>query len=291
VGEAVRGLRTGVQFAGLSQTLRSLLVTSARPREGKSTIASSLAVALASSGTPTVLIDADLRKPRIHKLFGVADNSTGLSTVLHGQVPLASALRNAPGVENLVLLPAGPSPDNAADLLWPGGVYSARVTIKTVVDELANAGYLVVVDAPPVLPVADALTVSRAVDGVVFVLAAGSARERDVTRAFELLGQAGANVIGVAVNKLTRSGGGYGYGYGYGYGESNGNGSGGRGERSSTSTGAAAESVGALNLVDLRAAVGAAGSPEGPAPDPAHGTEGYGAPGGLRNPLSGNGSV
>ncbi|MGD9750838.1 MAG: polysaccharide biosynthesis tyrosine autokinase, partial [Acidimicrobiia bacterium] len=260
VGEAVRGLRTGVQFASLQQPLRSILVTSARPREGKTTIAVSLAVALAHSGTPTVLIDADLRKPRAHKALGMGDPGGGLSSVLQGTVSVASALRNAPGVANLLVIPAGPPPANAADLLAAGSVGAARLQLKAVIDELVRAGYAVVVDAPPVLPVADALTVSRSVDGVVFVLAAGSARVRDVTRAFELLDHAGATVVGVTVNKLSRSGGGYGREYGYGYG-TNGRSGGGSGKRSTVNGSTApAPNEAALDLVDLRATLASAGA-------------------------------
>lgn len=280
VGEAVRGLRTSVQFAGLTQPMRSVLVTSSRPKEGKSTIAASLAVALAHSGTPTVLVDADLRKPRVHKVFGLTDNGVGLSSVLQGRSALSAALRDAPGVSNLLVLTAGPSVANAADLLWPGGAAGSTITMQAIVDELVRAGYQVVVDAPPVLPVADALTISRAVDGVVYVLAAGQARERDVTRAFELLAQAGANVIGVAVNKLSRGAGGYG-GYGYGYGDS-----GRSGRSAATPAPVAADSQAQLSLVDLRAAVGASTQPPGgAAPQAASG----GSP--LHNPLSGNGSA
>lgn len=281
VGEAIRGLRTGVQFSGLNGQMKSVLFTSARPKEGKSTIAASLAVAMAHSGAPTVLVDADLRKPRVHKIVDLADNSVGLSSVLAGEVALGAALRAAPGVPGLLVLTSGPSPANAADLLSPGhGGHG--VTIKSLIDELVAAGYFVVVDAPPVLPVADALTVARAVDGVVFVLAAGQARERDVTRAFELLDHAGANVIGVAVNKLTRAGGGYGRDYVYAE----------RGSRSAPVAPVGAQQ-GGLSLVDLRAAVGAGARPAEAYPPAVAGDASGGGGGGpgLRNPLSNNGSA
>lgn len=222
VGESVRALRASVQFASLSRPLNSVLVTSSKPKEGKSTLAMCLAIAFARNGTRVVLIDADMRKPKVHKNLRLGDNSFGLTTVLQGQATLNQVMRPAPGVENLAVITSGPAPANPADFLASDGGSGGRLSMKHLVDELVANGLMVIVDAPPVLPVVDALTMSRAVDGVLFVVAAGSARERDVSRAFEVLGQAGAQIVGIVVNKLERSGTSYARTYGYSDGKRSG---------------------------------------------------------------------
>lgn len=215
VGESVRALRAAVQFASLSRPLNSVLVTSSKPKEGKSTLAMCLAIAFARNGTKVVLIDADMRKPRVHKNLRLGDNGFGLTTVLQGQASLSQVMRPAPGVENLAVITSGPTPANPADFLASDTNANGRLSMKHIIDELVANGLMVIVDAPPVLPVVDALTMSRAVDGVLFVVAAGSARERDVSRAFEVLGQSGAEIVGIVVNKLERSGTSYARTYGY----------------------------------------------------------------------------
>jgi capsular exopolysaccharide synthesis family protein len=214
--EAVRSLRTSVQFAALRSPLRAVQITSANPSEGKTTVAANLAVALARSGEHVVLIDADLRNPSLHTRFGL-DNHVGLANVLLGQVDLDDALVAPSDEIPLQFLASGPQPGNPADFLWSATAPDDAVTLPKLLARLAAAGRQVVVDCPPVLPVADAMTISRMVDGTVFVVAADSTRSRDLDLALLQLDQAEANLIGVVFNRVSMGHGSYGYGYGYGY--------------------------------------------------------------------------
>lgn len=217
LGETFRNLRAAVQFVGLRGGLRTLQVTSSRPGEGKSTVAGHLAVAMARSGTPVVLVDADLRRPMIANRFGLP-NEVGLTSVMLGTAALDAAMQRVPGCPDLFVITSGPSPENAADFLWPTEQVSDVPTFPAVLQELVEWGFSVIVDAPPVLPVADALTIARAVDGTLFVTTAGVSRRRDITRALESLNHVDARVIGTVLNQSTEQRHGrYGYGYGYGY--------------------------------------------------------------------------
>lgn len=215
LGETFRNLRAAVQFVGLRGGLRTLQVTSSRPGEGKSTVAGHLAVAMARSGTPVVLVDADLRRPMIANRFGLP-NEVGLTSVMLGTAALDAAMQRVPGCPDLFVITSGPSPENAADFLWPTEQASDVPTFPAVLQELVERGFSVIVDAPPVLPVADALTIARAVDGTLFVTTAGVSRRRDITRALESLNHVDARVIGTVLNQSTEQRHGrYGYGYGY----------------------------------------------------------------------------
>lgn len=216
VAETFRTLRTSIRFAGLRQPLRSLQITSANPAEGKTTVACNLAVAIARSGVRVVLIDADLRSPRVHQRFGLPSNEVGLSSVMLRQLPLAETMFAVAGCDGLWIMPSGPTPGNPADFLWPADAGSGITSLPEVIDELIAQEFMVLVDTPPVLPVADALTLSRVVDGTVFVAAAGSTGSRSIARALEMLGQADARIIGTVLNRVTEDLQAYGYGYGYG---------------------------------------------------------------------------
>jgi len=218
LGETFRNLRAAVQFVGLRGGLRTIQVTSSRPSEGKSTVAGHLAVAMARSGSQVVLVDADLRRPMVANRFGLP-NTIGLTNVMLGQESLDAAMQEIPECPGLYVITSGPSPENAADFLWPTESDSEAPTFPAVLAELVGRGFTVIVDAPPVLPVADALTIARAVDGTLFVTTAGVSGRRDIARALESLGHVDARVIGTVLNRATERGRGrYGYGYGYGYG-------------------------------------------------------------------------
>ncbi len=213
LSETFRNLRAAVQFVGLRGGLRTIQITSARPGEGKSVVAGHLAVAMARSGTPTVLVDADLRRPMIAKRFGLP-NDVGLTNVMLGTDSLDDAMQLVEGCPELYIITSGPSPTNAADLLWPAEQLSGVPTFPAVLQELVERGFSVIVDAPPVLPVADALTIARAVDGTLFVTTAGVSRRRDISRALESLSHVDARVIGTVLNQSTEQRNGrYGYGY------------------------------------------------------------------------------
>jgi tyrosine-protein kinase len=206
--EAYRALRTAVQFVGLERPLEAIQVTSAKPTEGKTTTAANLAIALAQAGKRVILLDADLRKPRLHKEFGI-DNSAGFTTMLLDS-NLASDAFHRTRVPNLVVVPSGPPPPNPSELL---SLQATRQVLKLLRAECD----VLVIDSPPVLPVTDPLIISGYVDGVIVVADANAAEVKSLTRMRELLTQVNAQVVGVSVNQIDADAG-YGYGYGYGYG-------------------------------------------------------------------------
>lgn len=206
--ESYRGLRTNVLFLGLDRPLRVLQLTSALPGEGKTTTTSNLAVVLAGAGKQVVVVDADLRKPRLHDVFGAAP-MPGLTEVILGH-PIDDALRKID--ENLYVLTAGSAPANPGEMLL-----SPRVA--AVINELAARFDHVLIDSPPLIPVADAVAVSGAADGVLVVAQAKRTSKRALADALGRLEQVNANVLGVVLNRAATGRAAYrGYGYGYGYG-------------------------------------------------------------------------
>jgi len=193
VSEAFRTLRTNLQFASLNEELRIISVTSTGPAEGKSVVCANLAVSIAQTGTKVILIDCDLRKPAIHKIFGL-ENHVGLTSVLTGQKDLESALRPTQS-ENLRLLTAGPIPPNPAELLQSKAMQATLAQVKEHADKI-------LIDAPPVLPVADAMILASYVDGVIFVIGVKQVPKDMVRRAKEQLDGANARILGVVLNKI-----------------------------------------------------------------------------------------
>jgi capsular exopolysaccharide synthesis family protein len=215
--EAYRSLRTSVQFMGLDAPIRMIQITSPSPFEGKTTTVANLGVAIASTGTRVAIVDLDLRRPRLHEVFDL-DNDKGFTTVLLGRVGLDEALQPISGLPVTGLatvLPAGPVPPNPSELL-------SSPRVQKLLDELKERVDLILVDSPPVLPVTDALLVSRCADALLLVTSAGFTSRHAVQRAVELLQQVGAPLRGIVLNGAgDRDSYGYGYGgrYGYGYGE------------------------------------------------------------------------
>ncbi len=214
--EAFRSLRTSVQFMGLDAPMRIVQVTSPNAAEGKTTTVANLGVAIAGTGTRVVIIDFDLRRPRLHEIFELS-NDKGFTSVLLGQVELNDALREIPGTHGMArVLTSGPLPPNPSELL-------SSPRVQKLIDEVAERVDVVVLDTPPVLPVTDALVVSRCVDAVILVTAAGTTTRRVAQRAVELLRQVGAPLRGLVLNRASdKFGYGYGYGYGNGYGANEG---------------------------------------------------------------------
>ncbi|OIO88667.1 MAG: hypothetical protein AUK03_15860 [Anaerolineae bacterium CG2_30_64_16] len=206
--EAYRTLRTNIQFSSVDKPVRSLLVTSAGPSEGKSTTAANLAVVMAQTGQRVVLVDTDLRRPVMHKVFGVANNTGLTSALLNGEQVVLDGHLQGTEVENLSLLTSGPIPPNPSELL--GSHRMARL-----VEKLAGQADLVIFDSPPVLAVTDAAVMGRQVDGVVLVVDAGQTREQVLAQAAAELQQTGANLLGVVLNRLDSRRGGYYYYYYY----------------------------------------------------------------------------
>lgn len=180
------------------------MVTSAVQGEGKSVVALNLAVAAARAGDRVVIVDADLRRPRISALLGQPDVQ-GLAHVLSDQVPLDDAVQGS-GVDGLVVLPAGGIPPNPAELL-------SERNLERVLTRVAAGCDLVIVDSPPVLAVTDAVEMSLVVEAVVLVVDAGRTGRRELREAARRLDLVGANVAGVVINRSARSDAVY-YGYG-----------------------------------------------------------------------------
>ncbi len=206
VAEALRSVRTNLLFSGHG-LLNRLLITSALPQEGKSFLTSNLSVLIAATGSRLLVIDADLRRPNLHKLFEL-ENRQGLSTILAGINTFDDCVIQT-HVPNLDILLAGPTPPNPAELLG-----SERMT------ELLDSidGYdMILIDSPPVNVVADPLMLSSLVDGVLVIIEANATSRSLVARTRDLLMEVNANVLGAVVNKLNVRRAGYGYYY-YDYG-------------------------------------------------------------------------
>lgn len=206
--EAYRTLRTNIQFSSVDKPVKTLMVTSSGPGEGKSTTTANLAVVMAQTGQKIIIVDTDLRRPVQHKVFGVPNN-TGLTTAMLAVDPATvNDYLQPTEIENLFVLTSGPIPPNPSELLG-----SHRM--KQVVDALGATADLVIFDSPPVLAVTDAVVLGRQVDGVLLVVDAGKTREQALTTAVGELHKVGANTLGVALNRLDTRRGGYYYYYYY----------------------------------------------------------------------------
>ena len=191
--EAYRTLRTAVEFLTNESGAKVVLVTSPRPGEGKSSVAANLAVTAAQAGRNVVLIDGDLRKPQMHRSFGLR-NDRGLSSVLTGDATLNRAVKRLDAEKNLVILPAGPPPPDPADLLLSDRLGKA-------IQALAKAADLVVIDAPPVLPVTDSTILAQQSDAVLLAATVGLSERREWTETLERLAVVKANVIGTVMSR------------------------------------------------------------------------------------------
>ncbi len=204
VAEAYQKVRTAVEFAVLGRRITSLLVTSPNQSEGKTTTSSNLAWALSAIDHRVVLADVDFRRPRLHQVFGCRVEP-GLSDHLLTEAPLNKlALRVDDDRRNLVIIPTGTRPPNPADFV-------ASPTFADLIDKLETEADLVVLDAPPVLPVSDALSMARHVDAVVVVAKAGSTGRSDLAEALAALRGVGADVLGVCLVGVKSDPSRYGY--------------------------------------------------------------------------------
>lgn len=224
VAEAFRMIRSNIKFMAVDRELGTLMVTSASKGEGKSTTAANLAVTLAQDGRNVVLVDCDLRRPSVHKQFGLP-NTFGLTNAIAGATPLAE-IQHDVDVENLRVVTGGPIPPNPAELLDSS-------SFKRVLDELREHADVVVCDAPPMLGVVDASILAGQTDGVVIVTASGDVNRQAARRTVQMLQQARATPLGVVLNKTSRRSASYGeYYYYYHYGEDNAGGNGSSGGHS-----------------------------------------------------------
>lgn len=198
--EAFRTLRTNIQFSSLDKELRSIVVTSSGPGEGKSTVMANLALTMAESGKKVILIDCDLRKPSIHKKMGIT-NSTGLTNILVQNVKKQECIFKTT-VDNLFILTSGPIPPNPAELL-------GTKKMRDFIEELKLEFDLVLIDAPPVLAVTDAQILSTMADGVIFVASYGEAQKNAVVDAKLSIDKVGGKVLGIVFNKVPEEANGY----------------------------------------------------------------------------------
>jgi capsular exopolysaccharide synthesis family protein len=193
ISEAYRALRTNLQFASLTSNIRKVLLTSAGPREGKSFTAANLAVCMAQAGKKVLLLDADLRNPSQHMMFGLG-NKEGLSTALLENQDYRDFIQEV-AVEGLAVLTAGPIPQNPAEIL-------GSQKMKELLTEVGEQYDMILIDTPPVIAVTDAVILAQEVDGVILVLAVGEVNQSYAQKAKELFDQVGARILGGVLNKV-----------------------------------------------------------------------------------------
>lgn len=211
--EAYRTMRSNVEFAAVDAPVRMLLVTSSIPAEGKTTTAANLAVVFAQAGRRTTLVDADFRKPGVHRIFNLP-NVEGLSSLIRSDERGLFDVAQTTEQKNLRVITTGPLPPNPAELLG-----SQRM--RVVLERLAGAGDLVILDSPPLQAVTDAAILASVTDATLFVIDAGRTRRGAIVSGREALAKSGARTLGVALNRVPRRNGeGY-YYYDY-YGEEGG---------------------------------------------------------------------
>jgi len=194
--EAYRTLRTNLTFAALDKPIETLVITSAAPGAGKSIVLANLAVTMAQGEHRTIMVDADLRRPELHNIFGVA-NERGLTTMFVEEAALDNPPLMETGVDNLWLLPSGPLPPNPADLLGSRKMEQAIAALKARAD-------VILFDAPPVIAVTDATVLGTKVDGVLLVVSAGRTRREHALRARELLERVHVRIVGAVLNDAPR---------------------------------------------------------------------------------------
>ena len=194
VAEAFRTLRTNLEFSNLDNPVKTLVVTSAGPGEGKSTTLANLAITTAQTEKKVYLVDCDLRRPSLHRLFGIA-NDVGLTSMIRDE-----ALRDAPPLQEtqvpgLWLLPSGPLPPNPSELLG-----SKRM--EEVIAKLKEQADIILFDAPPSTVVTDAAVLASKVDGVLLVFSAGRTKRDHAQKAKALMEKVNARLVGVVLNNV-----------------------------------------------------------------------------------------
>lgn len=211
VAEQFRTIRTNIQFSAVDKKIQSLVVTSAEPSEGKSTVSSNLAVVWAKQNEKVLLIDADLRRPTAHRTFNLL-NAAGLSSYLSNNAVYEEIIQETE-VPNLSVISSGPVPPNPAELL------NSR-HINTLIERLEDEYDIIIFDAPPINTVTDAQLLASKADGVILVVPQGIAEKGSVTHAVEQLNKVHAKVLGTVMNrfKADKAPGYYGGYYGGNYG-------------------------------------------------------------------------
>jgi len=193
ISESYRSIRTNIQFANLDKNLQTIMVTSPTAREGKTTTLSNVALAMADADHRVLIVDCDMRKPRIHKVFEIS-NTYGMAEILLNGGDYKKAL-NPTSNENLHIITAGKIPSNPSELLYSNAM-------KNLIQNLKKDFEYIFIDAPPVVPVTDAAIMSNYVDGVILVCASGVIEIELAQKAKESLENVNANILGVVLNKI-----------------------------------------------------------------------------------------
>lgn len=207
--EAFRGLRTALYFSLHGRGHQVIQITSPNMSDGKSTLSANLAISVAQSGKRVLLVDADLRRPRVHKEFGISKATVGLASVINGESTLEEAIMPSV-VNNLFILPSGPRPSNPAEVL-------TSPKLPEIIEELRNQFDVVLIDTSPLLSVSDPAIVASRVDGVMLLIRLSRNSRPAAMRAKEILDGLGANLLGVVVNRSEEANTPYGYSYQYAY--------------------------------------------------------------------------
>ncbi|MFC5465589.1 CpsD/CapB family tyrosine-protein kinase [Lederbergia graminis] len=205
VSEQYRTIRTNIQFSAVDEEIRTLMVTSSGPGEGKSTTTANIAIVFAQQGKRVLLVDGDLRKPTVHYTFGMT-NAAGLTNVLTRQMSLTEATKES-DVSGLSVLTSGPVPPNPAELL------SSKL-MTSFIEEAKEHFDTIIFDTPPVLAVTDAQVLANQCDGTVLVISSGKTEIESAQKTKELLTAAKAKLLGVVLNRKKMDNSSYYYYYG-----------------------------------------------------------------------------
>lgn len=193
ISEEYRLLRTKIPFSSKDMDLKTIMVTSSQSGEGKSTTISNLAVTYAQEGKKVLLIDADLRKPSLHRIFSQL-NHQGLSTLLAGQSSVEEAIQET-SISQLSLLPSGPLSANPSELF-------NSLAMRELLEQMKEQYDVILMDTPAVLTVTDSVIVSALCDGVIMVVAAGKVKKEKLKKAQEQLEHVNARILGIVINRV-----------------------------------------------------------------------------------------
>jgi capsular exopolysaccharide synthesis family protein len=204
LSEAYRNIRTSILLSFSEKPPKKIVITSANPAEGKTTTVINTAIALSQTGAKVIVVDSDMRKPRIHNIFN-EENGIGLSNFLSGDGDLRSIIKKTV-IPNLFYIPSGPIPPNPSELIGAG-------LFKNMMESLGKGFDHIVLDSPPVLGFADSIILSTNVDGVILVTVGGKTPRETLQRAKEVLQQVNAKILGVVINRVNIQRSDYGYYY------------------------------------------------------------------------------
>ncbi len=209
MSESFRVLRTSLMYSAADHSPSSILVTSSQPIEGKTTTSSNLALSIIQFGTKTILIDADLRKPRLHRFFSKNGNGNGLSSYLVGEYSIEDIIQIT-DYDNLDFISSGPVPPNPAELLGSNNM-------GKLIDQLQEKYQQIIIDGPPIHGFADSLIISRFVDGVLLISSVGLTQKTLLRNAVNDIRRVRSKILGIVINRVDASSSNYKYKYYYYY--------------------------------------------------------------------------